>query len=58
MALFTSSPRGRPLSVELYNLVQFDSSPIVAALSSLEILFALLIMIVLARSIGLDRLRT
>ncbi len=58
VALFTSSPRGRPLSVELYNLVQFDSSPIVAALSSLEILFALLIMIVLARSIGLDRLRT
>ncbi len=57
VALFTASPRSRPLSVELYNLVQFDSSPIVAAISSLEILFAFLIMLVLARSIGLDKLR-
>ncbi len=58
VALFTASPRSRPLAVELYNLVQFDSSPIVAALSSLEILFAFVIMLVLARSVGLDRLRT
>jgi len=57
VALFTASPRNRPLSVELYNLVQFDSSPIVAAISSLEILFAFLMMLVLARSIGLDKLR-
>ena len=57
VALFTSSPRGRPLAVELYNLVQFDSSPVVAALSSLEILLALLIVLVLSRTVGLDRLR-
>lgn len=56
VALFTSSPRGRPLSVELYNLVQFDSSPMVAALSSLEILLAFVIMLLLSRTIGLERL--
>ncbi len=58
VALFTASPRSRPLAVELYNLVQFDSSPVVAALSSLEILLALLIVLVLSRTVGLDRLRT
>ena len=58
VALFTASPRSRPLAVELYNLVQYDSSPLVAALSSLEILLAFLIMAVLARTVGLDRLRT
>ncbi|MCQ0986313.1 ABC transporter permease [Jiella marina] len=58
VALFTASPRSRPLSVELYNLVQFDSSPMVAALSSLEILAAFVVMIVLAKAVGLDRLRT
>lgn len=56
VALFTASPRGRPLSVELYNLVQFDSSPLVASLSSLEILFAFVIMIVLSKAVGLERL--
>ena len=57
VALFTSSPRGRPLSVELYTLVQFDSSPIVAAISTLEILLALFIVLVLARTIGLDKIK-
>ena len=56
VALFTASPRGRPLSVELYTLVQFDSSPIVAAISSLEILLALLIVFVVGRTIGLERI--
>lgn len=56
VALFTASPRGRPLSVELYNLVQYDSSPMVAALSSLEILLAFVVMLVLSRTVGLERL--
>ena len=56
VALFTASPRGRPLSVELYSLVQFDSSPIVAAISSLEILLALLMVFVIGRTIGLEKL--
>jgi putative spermidine/putrescine transport system permease protein len=57
VALFTSSPRGRPLSVELYTLVQFDSSPMVAAISTLEIFLALAIVLVIARTIGLDKIR-
>lgn len=57
VALFTASPRSRPLAVELYQLVQFDSSPLVAAISALEILLALVVVMVLARTVGLDRLR-
>ncbi len=57
VALFTASPRSRPLSVELYTLVQFDSSPIVAAISSLEILLALLAVFAIARSVGLEKIR-
>lgn len=56
VALFTASPRSRPLAVELYQLVQFDSSPIVAAISTLEILLALAVVILLARTVGLERL--
>ena len=58
VALFTASPRARPLAVELYNLVQFDSSPVVAAISSLEILLALLIVVILSRTVGLDKIGT
>ncbi len=57
VALFTASPRARPLAVELYQLIQFDSSPIVAAISALEILLALVVVLVLARTIGLERIR-
>jgi len=56
VALFTASPRSRPLAVELYQLVQFDSSPIVAAISTLEIALAFVVVLVLARTIGLERL--
>jgi len=56
VALFTSDVRGRPLPVELYYLVQFDSSPAIAAVSALEIGLSLLVMLILARTIGLDRL--
>ena len=57
VSLFTSDVRGRPLPVELYYLVQFDSSPIIAAISSLEIGLSFLIMLLIARTVGLDRLR-
>ncbi|MGI9417099.1 MAG: ABC transporter permease [Geminicoccaceae bacterium] len=56
VVLFTASPRTRPLSVELYQLVQFDSSPLVAAISALEIGLAFLIVLVLSRTVGLSRL--
>jgi len=56
VALFTSDVRGRPLPVELYYLVQFDSSPVIAAISSLEIMLSFLVLLVIARTVGLDRL--
>jgi len=56
VALFTSDVRGRPLPVELYYLVQNDSTPAIAAISSMEILLSLLAMIVIARTVGLERL--
>src|SRR5262249_60580876 len=37
VALFTASPRARPLAVELYYLVQYASSPPAAAVSASEI---------------------
>jgi putative spermidine/putrescine transport system permease protein len=56
VALFTSDVRGRPLPVELYYLVQNDSTPAIAAISALEIGLSLAIMLVLARTVGLERL--
>ncbi len=56
VSLFTSDVRGRPLPVELYYLVQFDSSPVIAAISSLEILLSFLVMLLIAKTVGLDRL--
>jgi putative spermidine/putrescine transport system permease protein len=56
VALFTASPRGRPFSVELYYLVQYDSSPFVAAVSAFEILLAILVVVVAARTVGLEKI--
>jgi putative spermidine/putrescine transport system permease protein len=56
VALFTSDVRGRPLSVELYYLVQYDSTPVIAAISALQIMLSFLVMLILARTIGLERL--
>ncbi|MFN7195014.1 MAG: ABC transporter permease, partial [bacterium] len=56
VALFTSDVRGRPLPVELYYLVQYDSTPAIAAVSALEIMLSFLVMLVIARTVGLERL--
>jgi putative spermidine/putrescine transport system permease protein len=56
VALFTASARARPLSVELYYLVQYDSSPLVAAVSAFEIFLAFVVVAVAARTIGLEKL--
>ncbi|HEV8309551.1 MAG TPA: ABC transporter permease [Methylomirabilota bacterium] len=58
IALFTASTRGRPLPVELYYLVQYDSSPLVAAVSAFEILLAFAVVAIASRTIGLERIRT
>ena len=56
VALFTSDVRGRPLPVELYYLVQNDSTPAIAAISSIEIGLSFVVMLILARTVGLERL--
>jgi len=56
VALFTSDVRGRPLSVELYYLVQYDSTPAIAAISALEIGLSFAAMVVIARTVGLERI--
>jgi len=56
VALFTSDVRGRPLPVELYYLVQNDSTPAIAAISAIEIGLSFLVMLVVARTVGLERL--
>ena len=56
VALFTSDVRARPLPVELYYLVQFDNSPAIAAISALEIGLSFLAMLLIAKTVGLDRL--
>ncbi len=56
VALFTSDVRGRPLPVELYYLVQYDNTPAIAAISALEIGLSFLVMVIVARTVGLARL--
>jgi putative spermidine/putrescine transport system permease protein len=55
VAIFTHGFRDRPLPVELLALVQYTSSPLVAAVSGVQILLAVLALVVVARTIGLDR---
>jgi len=56
VALFTSDVRGRPLPVELYYLVQNDSTPAIAAISAMEILLSFAVLLLIARTVGLERL--
>ncbi|MEM9308571.1 MAG: ABC transporter permease [Pseudomonadota bacterium] len=54
VAIFTHGFRDRPLPVELLALVQYTSTPLVAAVSGVQILLALLALAIVARTIGLD----
>ena len=55
VAIFTHGFRDRPLPVELLALVQYTSTPLVAAVSGVQILLAILALAVVARTIGLDK---
>lgn len=55
VAIFTHGFRDRPLPVELLALVQYTSTPLVAAVSGVQILLAILALIAVAMSIGLDK---
>ena len=54
VAIFTHSFDDRPLPVELLALVQFTSTPLVAAVSGVQILLAILALVAVSMSIGLD----
>ncbi|MEM9811324.1 MAG: ABC transporter permease [Pseudomonadota bacterium] len=55
VAIFTHGFRDRPLPVELLSLVQFTSSPLVAAVSGVQIVLAIVALALLSMSIGLDK---
>jgi putative spermidine/putrescine transport system permease protein len=42
--------------VELYYLVQYESTPMIAAISALEIALSFVVMLVIAATLGLSRL--
>jgi putative spermidine/putrescine transport system permease protein len=56
VTIFTHGFRDRPLPIELLAIVQQTSSPMVAALSGVQIMLAILAMTILAMTIGLDRI--
>lgn len=55
VTIFTHGHRDRPLPIELLAIVQQTSTPLVAALSSVQILLAVLALAILSLTIGLDR---
>lgn len=54
VAIFTHGFRDRPLPIELLAMVQTTNSPLVAAVSGVQILLAIVALFALSRSIGLD----
>lgn len=55
VAIFTHGFRDRPLPVELLAMVQTTNSPLVAAVSGVQIVLAILALVLVALSIGLDK---
>lgn len=55
VAIFTHGFRDRPLPVELLAMVQTTNSPLVAAVSGVQILLAIIALVLVAASIGLDK---
>jgi putative spermidine/putrescine transport system permease protein len=54
VAIFTHGFRDRPLPVELLALVQYTSTPLVAAVSGVQIVLAIAALVAVSMSIGLD----
>lgn len=55
VAIFTHGFRDRPLPVELLAMVQTTNSPLVAAVSGVQIVLAIIALVLVALSIGLDK---
>ena len=56
VSLFTASDRLRPLPIVLFYLLRYDINPLVGAVSSLEIVLALLVLLVGSRLLGFARI--
>jgi putative spermidine/putrescine transport system permease protein len=56
VSMFTHSYRARPLPIELLSLVETDNSPLVAAISGVEIALACVVVAVIAATVGLSAL--
>ena len=55
VAIFTHGFRDRTLPIELLALVQYTSSPLVAAVSAVQIVLAIAALVAVSMSIGLDK---
>jgi putative spermidine/putrescine transport system permease protein len=55
VTIFTHGFRDRPLPIELLAIVQQTSSPMVAALSGVQIMIAILALVALSVTVGLER---
>ena len=55
VTIFTHGYRDRPLPIELLAIVQNTNSPLVAAVSSVQIMLSILALAVISLTIGLDR---
>ncbi|MDW3221827.1 MAG: ABC transporter permease [Paracoccaceae bacterium] len=56
VAIFTHGFLDRPLPVELLSLVQFTSSPLVAAVSGVQIVLAIVALVIVSMAVGLDKI--
>lgn len=56
VAIFTHGFRDRPLPIELLAMVQTTNTPLVAAVSGVQILLAVLALLLLARTVGLEKM--
>jgi putative spermidine/putrescine transport system permease protein len=56
VAIFTHGFRDRPLPIELLAMVQTTNTPLVAAVSGVQILLAVLALLLLARIVGLEKM--
>jgi len=56
VSLFTASDRLRPLPIVLFYLLRYDINPLAGAVSSLEIVLALLVLLVGSRLLGFARI--
>ena len=56
VAIFTHGFRDRPLPIELLAMVQTTNTPLVAAVSGVQIALAVLALIAVSRAIGLERM--